>query len=178
MWYIIFSTTLLPCRKLTPLKAIFFRIPHVFHLHIPYDGCTLTPTAWSTDNPVGDSERPHDSAGWICMAVSAEEENNPQGASDLHGSQAPRAGAPSGLVFASASAGGMDMNAHHIMPSWSVMGPTTHVDLGPLMACPMEGKVSRGKVTKFLSRCEIKSKAFQFHQETDLRTNSTKHPTQ
>lgn len=50
-----FYTTLLLHRKLTPLKATFFRIPNVFYLHILYDGCTLTPTAWSRDNPVGDS---------------------------------------------------------------------------------------------------------------------------
>ena len=63
------------CRKLTPLKAtvsfssgflLFFTCTGI----TLYDECTLTPTAWSRDNPEGDSYTPPNLAQWIWMAVS------------------------------------------------------------------------------------------------------------
>lgn len=89
--------------------------------------------------------------GCVCAGSPSEQGNNPQGASDLHGSQAVRAGAPSGLMFTVASVGVMDMSPHHIMQSWFLMGPSTPLDLGSLMARPMEREVSNVKVAKQIS---------------------------
>lgn len=131
---------LLTMQKTNPTKSncpLFFRIPAVFHLHwiTLYDGCTLTPTAWSRDNPEGDSYTPPDLARWIWMAVSVQvplqrREILLWGPKTRTVAGHCEQGHPAAWCLFSASADMMqDMNVHHTMESWFVKGPSTPMRL-------------------------------------------------